>query len=504
MSLRYLAVLAAVLALGGAVPAMAQFQQGGVDHPGEWHVGEGLAAGDYYSYTMCHVDYRECAQFQMDIWIEGDIQVGTETKWLAHAVVYDGNKVITGQMELGKIAPEPTGGTAELSTYRGAFKSSIVWLSAFANANEPKKFSMPSWGKIANIGGEQILPKELVDGGLDVRAGHFDEVILVGWRTGGATSSIWVVDGFPFPIKALTWTHVSEGIPPKEYDFELRDYRTGISENPLAGIVSTVQEQAQMGCPEISELEQSLKKPTNAFKYQIHAFYTPDPPVENCPMKWLIKFISKYDDTEFLNQVQYDILVVDVNESGQPLTPPIRSIADDDGKQFRFSPSGQSEIEFTVAESGTANYLIYVYGLAPEWVVPSVEENDFLLIPLQVHPGQNGNTGTTMGSEPDPEPSPPPEQDAGSAAIPDWVKNTARWWAGGEIDDDSFVQGLQFLIREGIIVVPATETTETGEPGPIPSWIKNNALWWADGLIDDNSFVQGIQFLISSGIIRVS
>lgn len=483
---------------------MAQFQQGGVDHPGEWYVGEGMAAGDFYSYTMCHVDYRECAPFQMDIWIEGDVQVGTETKWLAHAVVYDGNKVITGQMELGKIAPEPTGGTAELTTYRSAFKSSIVWLSAFANANEPKRFSMPSWGKIANIGGEQILPKELVDGGLDVRAGHFDEVILVGWRTGGATSNIWVADGFPFPIKALTWTHVSEGIPPREYEFELRDYRTGVSENPLAGIVSTAQEQAQMGCPDIGELEQSLKKPTNAFKYQIHAFYTPDPPVENCPMKWLIKFISKYDDTEFLNQVQYDILVVDVNESGQPLIPPIRSIADDDGKQFRFSPSGQSEIEFTVAESGTANYLIYVYGLAPEWVVPSVEERDFLLIQLQVHLGQDDNTGITMGSEPDPEPSPPPEQDAGPTAIPDWIKNTARWWAEGQIDDDSFVQGLQFLIREGIIVVPATETTETGEPGPIPSWIKNNALWWADGLIDDNSFVQGIQFLISSGIIRVS
>ena len=66
---------------------MAQFQQGGVDHPGDWYVGEGLAAGDYYSYTMCHVEHKECADFRMDIWIEGDIQTGTETKWLAHVVV---------------------------------------------------------------------------------------------------------------------------------------------------------------------------------------------------------------------------------------------------------------------------------------------------------------------------------------------------------------------------------------------------------------------------------
>ena len=35
----------------------------------------------------------------------------------------------------------------------------------------------------------------------------------------------------------------------------------------------------------------------------------------------------------------------------------------------------------------------------------------------------------------------------------------------------------------------------------IPSWIKNNAGWWADGQIDDSSFVSGIQWLMSNGII---
>ena len=38
----------------------------------------------------------------------------------------------------------------------------------------------------------------------------------------------------------------------------------------------------------------------------------------------------------------------------------------------------------------------------------------------------------------------------------------------------------------------------------IPAWIKNNAGWWADGQIDDNTFVQGIQFLIKAGIIVVN
>ena len=41
------------------------------------------------------------------------------------------------------------------------------------------------------------------------------------------------------------------------------------------------------------------------------------------------------------------------------------------------------------------------------------------------------------------------------------------------------------------------------EASSIPSWIKNNAGWWADGTIDDTAFVQGIQFLIKEGILRV-
>ena len=39
------------------------------------------------------------------------------------------------------------------------------------------------------------------------------------------------------------------------------------------------------------------------------------------------------------------------------------------------------------------------------------------------------------------------------AAIPDWIKNNAGWWANGDIDDNSFVQGLQFLIKEGIMKI---------------------------------------------------
>ena len=64
--------------------------------------------------------------------------------------------------------------------------------------------------------------------------------------------------------------------------------------------------------------------------------------------------------------------------------------------------------------------------------------------------------------------------------IPDWVKNNAGWWADGEIPDSTFLDGIQFLIKEGIIVVPTTESESQGESN-IPEWIKTNAGWWAVG-----------------------
>ena len=37
--------------------------------------------------------------------------------------------------------------------------------------------------------------------------------------------------------------------------------------------------------------------------------------------------------------------------------------------------------------------------------------------------------------------------------IPTWIKNNAGWWATDQIDDSSFLQGIQYLVQNGIIVV---------------------------------------------------
>jgi len=88
-------------------------------------------------------------------------------------------------------------------------------------------------------------------------------------------------------------------------------------------------------------------------------------------------------------------------------------------------------------------------------------------------------------------------------SIPDWVKNNAGWWAAGEIDDNTFANGIEYMIKVEIILVPVTESGAEKQDAVIPDWVKTNAGWWAAGEIDDNTFANGIQYLIKEGIIAV-
>ena len=95
------------------------------------------------------------------------------------------------------------------------------------------------------------------------------------------------------------------------------------------------------------------------------------------------------------------------------------------------------------------------------------------------------------------------------ALIPDWIKTSAGWWADGTIDDATFIRSLEYLIENGILVVPSTHdgsgqpSDDDAAPAEIPSWIKTNAGWWADGTIDDNTFVAALQYLIATNILQV-
>ena len=90
----------------------------------------------------------------------------------------------------------------------------------------------------------------------------------------------------------------------------------------------------------------------------------------------------------------------------------------------------------------------------------------------------------------------------GDFTIPNWVKNTAGWWADDKIPDSSFTEMIEFLIKDEMITVKIPDL-DSEVVNKIPAWVKNTAGWWADDKVHDTTFVAAIRYLVSQGIVYV-
>ena len=91
------------------------------------------------------------------------------------------------------------------------------------------------------------------------------------------------------------------------------------------------------------------------------------------------------------------------------------------------------------------------------------------------------------------------------STIPGWIKTNAGWWANDEIDDATFVSGIQYLIKEGIISVSSSSSSTNGGnmTSEIPGWIKNTTKFWTEGDVSDMEFINALQYMIKNGIIEI-
>ena len=88
--------------------------------------------------------------------------------------------------------------------------------------------------------------------------------------------------------------------------------------------------------------------------------------------------------------------------------------------------------------------------------------------------------------------------------IPNWVKTSAGWWSDDMIDDETFTRSILFLIQNDIIKIPEISVNNiTPDSSTIPTWVKISAGWWSDGMINDDTFIQSLQFLIQQKIIDI-
>jgi hypothetical protein len=87
--------------------------------------------------------------------------------------------------------------------------------------------------------------------------------------------------------------------------------------------------------------------------------------------------------------------------------------------------------------------------------------------------------------------------------IPSYFKNVAVWWSDGLIEDFEFVDGIEYLIAEGIIEIPNLSQNSSSK-NIIPDWVRQNIGWWSDGLTSDTELVNSIQYMVEKGIIQVN
>jgi len=198
--------------------------------------------------------------------------------------------------------------------------------------------------------------------------------------------------------------------------------------------------------------------------------------------------ITFFDENrDLIKDVKYAYSLIDANNieiernsGSDPNNPGIVAIEGIDIPKIYVESEGQYRLDILVYGTGLSYNPKYAgIGSAIIEIGPSLPK-DSTLPPLVVDPMIPDTT-----------------------TIPEWIKNNAGWWANGDIDDNSFVQGIQWLIKERIMKIPPTTQGIGAGGNEIPEWIKNNAGWWANGDIDDNSFVQGIQWLIKEGIMKI-
>jgi hypothetical protein len=192
-------------------------------------------------------------------------------------------------------------------------------------------------------------------------------------------------------------------------------------------------------------------------------------------------------------------LVVTSYTPSSNLPPPIINTPND-GFQ-----ASSSSVPVTGKANPNANVQVYVDGAFPSTTADSGGNWNTTVSNLstgtnRIYATQSSTLGDSLDSN---TVSVLVNNHGGTIHIPKWVKNNAKYWHDGSIDDSTFAQGIQYMIKQGIITIQPTHSCQAKPGVTIPAWVKINAGYWAAGDIDDVTFVLSIQYLITSGFIQV-
>jgi hypothetical protein len=444
-----------------------------------WYPGQGLKQGDFYRYNVCWTDWHNCAPLEIDFWVKNQTSDGMG--WNLEMVATDGSIIQKGIVSIGTVTPDPTYSDSNIDDYSNVYKNTISWLDAFSSKDNQQTLGSPSWGRTGSVGGQSVA--SMGQQAVTVHGGTFQTWVL-GWHK-GVDNQIWIVPNLSFPVKAIVYTDVTSGVPPPDYNLELLQYGNSATEPSFLKVSSSGIAGTNSKCPVPDMQNDSVhdSQTTDSGSMIAEYRYSPSKPHIGCPIEWRISFEKSFDPSQKYSNIQYDIFTVD--DSGKQ----IDSVAQDSGRQALFAPVGDDDRTITLKGTVPAtHFIINVFGAGAGGAAPDTSLAG--LVKIDVTAQQSfGGTPTTPPSTP-------------QIVIPGWIKNTAKWWHDGQVGDNDFVKGIQFMIQNGIMKIPPSQGSASGSQ-IIPSWIKNNAGWWANGQISDDEFVKGIQYLITNGIIQL-
>ena len=156
--------------------------------------------------------------------------------------------------------------------------------------------------------------------------------------------------------------------------------------------------------------------------------------------------------------------------------------------------TGESAILHIIDESGKSSSAISIPITQLETVVPSPYPFESTVYPLGKYILNIEYSGSSDSAEFE-------LIDSGKTMIPFWIRDFSKYWYNDEISDKEFAKGIEFLIKEKIIVVSQSTSHGTVDEVKIPNWIKTSTGWWLQGKISDMEFAKSIEYLIKVGII---
>lgn len=230
--------------------------------------------------------------------------------------------------------------------------------------------------------------------------------------------------------------------------------------------------------PTFSELEKYYTD-TDVGTYEISLKTIPSPPTVGETTRLVVEVLTKPAGQ---TQVHVDYKV-SILKDGQSVY----------STSAKHTNSGTATVSYTFDSAGEYQVVVFIDGIL---FSPIPTETAFFKLQL----GDMEDESEKI----DIETKAMPSETTSKTNIPNWIKQIAEFWIADEIDDDSFVQVIEYLVQQDIITIPYAEAPEGGAAVSIPSWIKTTAEFWVKGNTSDDEFAIGLEWLINNGIITVS